>query len=201
MIELGKLSAKYESNGDPGTVSHTDGDAGGASYGCYQFATSAGVPQDFVRYCFSQGYKLTFILAQADSETDEFDAAWQKCAADDPEGFEQMQDNYVKSVYFDKAVDLLKEIGFDILQRSLTLQQVLWSRAVQYSARWMPELFFKAAEMSGKELNDCTDRELIVNIYGVNTSDESWTSGSPSLRPGLFARFESERDDALNMLG
>ena len=42
-------------------------------------------------------------------------------------------------------------------------------------------------------------QSLIRNIYAVRASDE-WTSGSPSLRPGLRARFEAECLDALNML-
>ena len=39
---LGDLSAQYESNGDPGCISDGYGDAGGKSYGTYQFSSNAG---------------------------------------------------------------------------------------------------------------------------------------------------------------
>ena len=38
-MELGKLSAAYESNGDPAIVSTGEGDRGGISYGAYQLAS------------------------------------------------------------------------------------------------------------------------------------------------------------------
>jgi len=56
---LGSLSARYESNGDPGAIGRTEGDAGGASYGAYQFATNAGVPEAFVAWLGERGYPAT----------------------------------------------------------------------------------------------------------------------------------------------
>ena len=41
-MELGKLSAAYESNGDPAIVSTGEGDRGGLSYGAYQLASNCG---------------------------------------------------------------------------------------------------------------------------------------------------------------
>lgn len=46
--DLGYLSGKYESRGDCGTISTGKGDAGGKSYGIYQFALNAGTPKKFV---------------------------------------------------------------------------------------------------------------------------------------------------------
>lgn len=41
MAEFGWLSAKYESDGDAGTVSNGWGDPGGKSYGIYQRSSIA----------------------------------------------------------------------------------------------------------------------------------------------------------------
>jgi len=183
---LGTLSAKYESNGDPGAISYTAGDAGGPSYGAYQFATNAGTPQDF---CMWLG------VDWGTPGTPEVDANWPAAAQPDPEGFLAAQHSYVKAVYFDTAAVLLAGIGVDLSQRSEALSQVVWSAAVQYGPGYIVELFLTAA---GGDPNAIDDRTLISNIYAVRASDE-WTGGSPRLRPGLRARFNAECQEALAM--
>lgn len=205
MRELGELSAKYESCGDPASVSCSSGDAGGVSYGVYQFATNCGVPQAFVDWLQEQSEPWANygrVLASSGQPGElTFSACWKDIGETDPVGFGQLQHDYVKAVYYDNAAQLLREqFGFEIESRSEALKQVLWSRAVQYSAHWMPELFQNAADMAEKSLNEIDDADLIANIYEVNLTDPSWTSGSPSLRPGLFNRFENERAEALALL-
>ena len=95
---------------------------------------------------------------------------------------------------------LLSRIGVDVLGRSEALQQAVWSRAVQYGPRNMQELFHDAADIADKSVTVMSDADLIYYIYEVNLTDPEWTAGSPSLRHGLFARFESERQEALAML-
>ena len=53
---LGDLSKKYESNGDPGTISSGYGDAGGKSYGMYQFSSTMGVVDNYVKWLRENGY-------------------------------------------------------------------------------------------------------------------------------------------------
>ena len=55
-MRLGGLSAKYESKGDPATVSDDSGDDGGISYGIYQFPSTKGVVQKFVKWLLEQPY-------------------------------------------------------------------------------------------------------------------------------------------------
>ena len=50
MMRLGELSGKYESNSNPAIVARSAGDAGGWSYGLYQFSSEAGSVQDFVEW-------------------------------------------------------------------------------------------------------------------------------------------------------
>ncbi|MDT8900656.1 hypothetical protein [Anaeroselena agilis] len=190
-MELGHLSAKYESNGDPGAIAYTVGDAGGASYGAYQFATNAGIPQDF---CASME------LDWGVPGTQEFDANWRAMAEADPEGFLLIQHRYVYEKYFVPAHNLLAASGFYLSSHSEALGQVVWSAAVQYGPGYIVELFNTAAALSGvNDPNELPDRVLIENIYVVRASDE-WTAGSPSLRPGLRDRFAAECQDALAML-
>ena len=196
-MKFGELSAKYESSGDPGAIAYTEGDAGGTSYGAYQFAANAGVPQDFIQWLLQQGYGPAIVLAEAgDHGTNDFDEAWLQVADNDPDGFLAMQNAYVGQQYYEPAAQLLRNIGFDVEGRSAAIREVIWSAAVQYGPQWITDLF---QEAGGPAFNAIDDATLIQNIYAVRASDE-WTSGSPALRPGLRARFEAECSQALAML-
>jgi hypothetical protein len=204
-MELGCLSAKYESNGDPGCIARTAGDAGGASYGAYQFANASGIPQSFVNFLNDRGYAFGQLLGQFEPDTAEFDQQWRELAEQSPEEFLELQRRYVEEHYYIPACDRAAQIGITIDNHSFALQNVLWSAAVQYGVYYGGgELFEDAAALMGypnpSYLDEKQfDRELIKAIYEVRASDE-WTSGSPSLRYGLRNRFAQECDDALAIL-
>ena len=64
-MELGKLSAAYESNGDPAIVSTGEGDFGGISYGAYQLASNCGSVDAFLGWGLRQedGFYKDFSLS------------------------------------------------------------------------------------------------------------------------------------------
>lgn len=200
---LGDLSARYESSGDAGAIGRCEGDAGGASYGAFQFAANAGVPGAFVAWLGEQGYPGAETLAGAGAPgTEGFDAAWRAAAEADPEGFAALQRMFVQEEYYEPAVARLRSMGVDAGRRSETLRQVVWSAAVQYGPGCVDELFREAVWLAGTEATADTldDATLIANVYAVRASDE-WMAGSPRLRPGLRARFAAECREALAMLG
>jgi hypothetical protein len=51
-----------------------------------------------------------------------------------------------------------------------------------------------------QDLNSMNEADIIKSIYEVKLTNMSWSSGSPQLRPGLFARWKNEREDALDLL-
>ncbi len=137
---LGSVSAKYESNGDPGTVSSGSGDLGGASYGAYQFAGNFGVPLAFARWCVSSGNGKTEGQTLLDAYEQDgnkfgaaFSAAWKQLAADDSDGFLRLQRLYVKTQFYDKAAAALMEyFGLDVSKYGIAFQNAVWSRTVQH---------------------------------------------------------------------
>lgn len=202
---LGDLSSKYESNGNPATVSGGEGDAGGVSYGCYQFASNMGVPQKFVQWCCSYPDEALAnygkVLSQYQVNSEEFIDTWETIGNTDPYGFFRLQHEYTKECYYDSGVQELKNrYGFDIEQRSDALKDVLWSACVQFGSYYGAINFGEAADLFGSNLDSMDDKDIIYYIYEKRLIDESYSSGSPSLRPGLFARWRSEREDALGML-
>jgi hypothetical protein len=102
---------------------------------------------------------------------------------------------------------------------------MIFSRAVQYGAKWMPELFLKGMRLKNpKYLNlsyidaEKFDSELIFGVYdfligccaqasyssqkGIYHDPEEWTCGSfDVVKNGLKNRFVREKADLLSMLG
>ena len=203
---LGDLSARYESNGEPGCVSSGWNDLGGASYGAYQFASAMGVPADFVAWLARQGYSQADKLIRAGAPgTPFFSQVWAHVAENDYDGFLAMQHEFVKQQYYDPSVLFLQQAGFNAEKHSAAMRDVIWSRAVQYGPGLIVEMFTAAAAQLGHPnlsyVDDIAfDGDMIRAIYlGVCMSDE-WTNGSPGLRSGLYSRFESECQSALDML-
>ncbi len=167
---LGSLSAKYESNGDPASIS--DGkDTGKVSYGAYQFSSYYGVPMEFARWCISsgEGAKTGQRLIDAfgfDNNTygENFNAAWKAIAAEDAQSFLVLQHNYTKACYYDKMVSKLETqvSGFDIDDYTIAFKNVIWSRAVQQGVN--SDVVFKAFENLGGFKNQSED-VLIKAVY------------------------------------
>ena len=206
MERLGALSAKYESSGNPAAVSQSNRDGGGWSYGIYQFASAAGVVQSFVNWLCQHevpydeyGRKLAF--AGNPCSDPSFVDKWQEIGNIDAAGFALLQDEYVKPQYYDAgAENLIEWYNFDIGQHSNALQQVLFSNCIQHGSYYGAQVFGDAAKFVERDLNSMNEADIIKSIYEVNLTDLSWSSGSPQLRPALFARWENEREDALALL-
>ena len=193
-MRLGTLSEKYEGGG-PGTVSTGDGDSGGVSYGTYQLATNTGSAAAFVEWLqersdYGKGYGD--LLAQAEPGGLEFSRYWTYLADTDPEGFAALQDEFVKPRYYDAACEVAKQRGVDTDSMPEALKCVLFSNAIQHGAYWAGVLL--------ADSYSADPAQWIRNVYNTKLTDPSWSDGAPSLRPGLFSRWENERDDAIALL-
>jgi hypothetical protein len=203
---LGTLAAKYESNADPAAVAQDPGDAGGWSYGLYQFASAMGVVQEFISWLEKQpppadGFGRQLAAAGDPTCDQTFVETWIQIAGADPDAFSRLQDDYARTLYFDPgAHNLLAWYNFDITSRSNALQQVLFANCIQHGTRYGSEVFGDAAAVVGRELSTMDDKDIIFNIYEVKLTDPAWSNGSPADRPALYARWESERTEALALL-
>lgn len=203
-MKLGNLSAKYESNGDAAAVSTGWGDLGGVSYGAYQLASNTGSVHSFVRWLRTKNYPAGNLLGQHEPGTRNFSAAWMWCADKLPD-FGDVQHDYIKYAYYDPAAELLAEAGYHLENHYEVMKDVVWSRAVQYGTGYIVEMFEEAVKSLGYENLSYVDAknfdiDMIKAIYLDVCSTEEWTSGSPDLREGLYARYESECNDAIKMI-
>ena len=139
---LGDLSKKYESSGDPGAISSGYGDAGGKSYGMYQFSSTMGVVDNYVKWLRDNGYWFGEELAKYTVGSSYFDDAWKYLAnSGNRHDFEKSQHDFTKAMYYDKACNLLADSGYHVNKHSKAMKDVVWSRAVQYGPYQIVEMF------------------------------------------------------------
>lgn len=211
-MALGDLSAAYESNGNPGCVSSGAGDLGGISYGAYQLASNVGSVDAFIQWGMNQdNFYANYAnsLNQYEVNSDAFIDEWKSLANDDYNGFLQMQHDYIKAEYYDKACRYLANEGFHADNHSDALKDVIWSRAVQYGPGNVVDLFNEALRYVPGYTEEWNlswvdakrfDYDLIVGVYESNKTDE-WISDalSEDVREGVYNRMEEEKQEALAM--
>lgn len=198
--KLGELSAKYESNGEPGTISTGIGDIGGKSYGAWQLASNMGSVDKFLNFLKTNNayyYNELSAAKQADGNTfgTNFDNTWRNIAKNDRNGFLELQRQYIKITYYDvSAASLLKNYNFNIEEHSWALKNVLWSTSVQHGANGAVNIF-KTVGL------DRSERDLIIAIYDERSKvDKYFYSSSKEVQAAVKKRFENEKNDALKML-
>lgn len=206
-MALGDLSKKYESNGDPGCISSGWGDAGGKSYGMYQLASNTGSVESYIKWLRKSGYWFADKLAEHPVGSIAFDDVWRYLAASGNRGdFEKSQHDFIKAMYYDRAVAALARAMYHVEDKhSDVMKDVIWSRAVQYGAGQIVEMFEAAALSIGYPNlsyvdDESFDVQMIEAIYMNVCSTPEWTNGSLALREGLYRRFRNECADALERL-
>lgn len=205
-MALGDLSKKYESNGGPGCISTGAGDAGGKSYGMYQMASKQGVVHEYIKWLRENGYWFAEKLAEHPVGSIAFDDVWRYLAASGNRGdFEKSQHEFIKAQYFDRACALLLRNMYHVERHSDVMKDVIWSRAVQYGAGNIVEMFTDACHaLNYPNLSyvddESFDERMIKAVYLDVCSTPEWTNGSPALREGLYRRFKNECADALERL-
>lgn len=195
-MRLGYLSEKYEGAG-PDTISTGEGDSGGVSYGTYQLATNTGSVVAFVnwllnRHDYGKGYGE--YLQPYEPGTAEFSEAWRHLAKTDRDGFATLQDEYAKPQYYEAAANMLRSRDIEPDNWPEALQMSLFANAVQHGPFYAAQLFAEAMQHTSEP------EDILWNVYQIKLTDMSWSKGAESLRPGLFARWQSERDDAIKIL-
>lgn len=203
-IELGSLSAKYETGGrGPGTVSTGSGDPGGVSYGSYQMATKTGTVARFVG---QPDFEWREEFEDLVPGTVAFTTKWKQIAANETARFQRAQHEFIKRTHYDLLVAKVStDDVLDVNTRSRALQDAVWSTAVQHGGA-SPVVHNALATLTLKAGQPGFDEALIRAIYaerGRKRSDGklAWFSkSSPAVQAGVAKRFQNELVDALAML-
>ncbi len=203
---LGKLSEKYETGGrGPGVISGGTGDPGGVSYGCYQMTSkpNGGTVKAFVS---QPDFRWRQAFSNLTPGTPDFSAKWKEIANTYPEDFREVQHTFIRRTHFDPCVARIESNdNLDVTKRSHTLQDVIWSTAVQHGPN--NQVVHNSLQALGVSQNDPEfDKKLIHAIYAERgRKDENgvlvyFRNSSPEVQKGVANRYVSEEKDALKML-
>ncbi|HEY5588776.1 MAG TPA: vgrg protein [Candidatus Paceibacterota bacterium] len=197
---LGNISAKYESNASPGTISNTPGDHGGKSYGAWQFSSKTGSLDSFIQSLNGKDNKIFSKLSDAKAKDGNrfgtnFDTAWISIALSDKDKFLKLQQDCIKQNYYDTAAQALKsKYGFDISKKSDALKESLLSTVVQHGVGGTLSVFSKLNlnNSDGNIINDLYNERQKVDVYFKSSSQE--------IKQSVYNRFTKEKQDMMNML-
>lgn len=198
---LGQTSERYETGGrGPGSISHTPGDPGGASYGLSQFSLNMGSLQEYLNHSRYQDHFKGLTPGST-----AFDAAWRKLAKADPSGFARDQHEFTKTQFYDVQNARLKARGIDLSRRGPAVQDALWSTAVQF--RNLTPTIFQAGieEKFGKHcvLARLSDEDIVeaVQDYKITHNDHLFRRSSQAVKAAVLERAKEEKRDLLNLAG
>lgn len=191
---LGYISEIYESNGDPGAISSGVGDAGGVSYGAFQFSTKTGSLADFVLWLKEQNINFYNQLNNAfiqDGGTYgiNFNAVWKSLGQNNYNEFYNLQHYHIKIKFYDVMIKKLKDTGIDYTSRlnSFAVRNMLWSIAVQHGQTGG---FNLVKQFSGVT----NDINFIDAVYDERSLVEKYfSSSSKEVQESVRARFVKER--------
>ena len=218
-FNLGSLSSAYETGGRGSiTVSGGTGDAGGPSYGSYQMTSQVKLQNGTI---VVGGTVKKFINWSKFPWTDEFDGLipgsaeftqkWKDLVIANPEEFEDVEHEFIKITHFDIQIEkVLSETGIDLRYHSHTINDVVWSTAVQQGPG--ASIIVNSIKHMGlpHQENKIYDSSLIDSIYNergkkIVGGDKDgqlyyFSKNSISVQEGVAARFISEKSKAQDLL-
>ena len=208
--ELGQTSEKYESGGKgPGTINSyaNSGDAGGASYGTYQFASylPERMPSGKFRpnakksplkdYLAVSKFKDSF--TNLEPATVEFDNAWKQVSNNYSTEFRKEQHDFIQSKYYDVMISNLKRKGLDLTEFGPGVQDLVWSTAVQLGPN-RTDVFLTPLEGKTK----LTDKDIVdlVSNYKINNVTTYFKSSTVGIQNSVKTRWQDEKIALLNLI-
>lgn len=204
---LGQTSEKYETSGKgSGTIStYNSDDFGGASYGCWQFASY--LPEVMLSGKYRKNPNrspLQIYLAQSKyaykflnlkPATGEFDSMWKSLSTD--ANFKIDQHDYMFTNYYKVMLSSLRRNGMDLTKFGIAVQDCIWSTAIQYGANAV-SIFLKPLAEKAQLLDK--DIVTLVQDYKYQTVDIYFKSSSQAIRDGIRARCLAEKADLLKLI-
>lgn len=196
--DLGNVSERYESNGNPGAIGFDS--TGGYSYGSYQIATKTGTFSGYMN--FLQQYNPTYYnelqsaggTSAATSGAPPFQNKWRELATE-PD-FAQSQHDFIQVSHYDPQVEKIKNsTGLDPCDGTHCpgLQDAIWSTAVQHGPN--TGIVEGAIADAGP---GASDQDIINAIYDERSKVSIYFSSStPRVQQSVLNRFTRERADAL----
>lgn len=214
---LGSLSSRYETGGRGAlTVSGGVGDAGGVSYGSYQMTSKVTIvvrqqKKEIIggtvkKFISDESFKWKADFQGLVPGAPEFTKKWKEIVQGNPDEFNKIEHNFIRKTHYDKLVSYIMEsTNVDVRYHSHTLNDVVWSTAVQHGVSNVIINAIRNVETPPSEKKSY-DRQLISAIYAERGKKNEngdmvyFSKNSKQVQAGVSARFISERDEALKRI-
>ena len=204
--QLGYISAREESNGDPGAIGLHPNDKGGASFGIWQLSSKMGTVDDFLTFIKNLNREIYEMLIDAkknDKDTfgDTFISKWKEIANNYYDEFYELQRLFIKQNYYTAFSNLASKnnLNIDILLTFNSTSNMIWSTSVQHGATGAINIFKKiplATNIEDIIKKVYTERlKIIEKSYPPNSPN----SGIVSIYNGIKIRLENERDEIIRI--
>lgn len=197
---LGSLSARWESgNRGPGTISKSQDDPGGVSYGTYQISTKHGYINDFL---LNEGAQFCEDLIDMPPGTDTFNTKWKQIASENPTELHKAEHAFINRTHFNPIVNRLKnELDFHIENYSPVVRDAVWSTAVQHG----PYTNVLKNAFGSVPISTLTEYQIIYAIYEerskfLNGKMVYFPRIKDRWKDHLLNRFREEKKEALSKL-
>jgi hypothetical protein len=208
---LGFLAAKFES-GDEGIAAIGYDGKGGTSYGKYQIASRVGTMSAFLNYLESKAPDFALRLkaagpANTGGRSGKMPAEWRKIASEEPERFETLQSDFIRTSHFEPALHAIAAatgVAFEKLPSAY--QEVLFSTAVQHGPSGATRIVSQALQRveSGKLHNEKNassrkaGEQLISHIYQLRANQ--FVSSTARVQSSVRNRLKQEMREAIQMI-
>lgn len=137
-IAFNMVGQEESGHSDPGCISNISWDAGGKSYGAYQFSLNMGSLAEFVNWLGTEGStKATNWYNRLNSHalgSDAFDAEWKAIANEDHDGFLHIQQKRMIVAFYKPALNEIAKINSSFVAGNYTvgLNACILSTAIQF---------------------------------------------------------------------
>ena len=204
--QLGYISAREESNGNPGAVGLNPNDKGGASFGIWQLSSKMGSVDDFLEFIKPLNKDIYSSLMEAKKEDNNtynktFIKTWKDVANKHYDSFYDLQRSFIKKNYYDSFITLAEKNNLNVnyLLDFNSISNMIWSTSVQHGPTGAIKIF--------KEIPLATHIESIIakvydkrlEIISKSYPPNSTNPGIVSLYNGIKNRLESEKNEILRI--
>lgn len=204
--QLGYISAREESNGNPGAVGLNPNDKGGASFGVWQLSSKMGAVDEFLKFIKDKNpeiYNSLYEAKKRDNNTfsDNFINKWKEIANTHYDVFYQLQRLFIKRDYFDSFETLAKKNNLNItsLLEFNSTSNMIWSSSVQHGPSGLIKIFKKIPlSLSIEEIVRKVYEERL-NVIAKSYPPDSSNPGVVALYNGIKTRLENECAEILRI--
>ncbi|MCL1939030.1 MAG: hypothetical protein FWG04_00005 [Desulfovibrionaceae bacterium] len=211
---LGSLAAKFES-GSEGIAAIGYDRKGGTSYGKYQIASRVGTMDAFISYLRDKAPDLAGRLnaagpANTGGRNGKMPTEWRNIAAEQPDRFEQLQSEFIRTSHFEPAMrGIAESTGLVFEKMPKALQEVLFSTAVQHGPSGATRIVSQAVQRVGAQKLQSDDgkkpaaakkaeEQLITQIYNLRAGQ--FISSTAQVQSAVRNRLKQEMREAIQML-